>query len=141
MSNFTIDIEDQLSRLGKDIQHFVERIAPVVDENQDFTPACDIIEKESEYKILLELPGMSKKEVEVSLNDSVLTISGDKNTDIDENEVFERRERNSGAFSRSFALPDTVDFNAIDASFKNGVLTIKMSKTENKQKGQSIPIS
>ena len=141
MSNFSVDLEQQLNRIGKDFQHFVERIAPIVDETQDFVPDCDIVETDDSYKILLDLPGMSKENVHISLKESVLTVDGDRKTDKEESERFERRERKYGAFSRSYALPESVDASSIQAVFNNGILTITMAKTDDVQDGQSIPIS
>lgn len=141
MSNFSVDLEQQLNRLGKDIQHFVERISPIVDDSQDFIPDCDIIETNDEYNIVLDLPGLSKENVHISLKENVLTVHGDRVTDTEESERFERRERKYGAFSRSYALPETVDVSSIKASFKNGVLKVTMAKSEDVQDGQSIPIS
>ena len=141
MSNFSVDLEQQLARLGKDIQGFVEQIVPLANEANDFIPSCDIIESDESYKLLLDLPGLSKKEVNVALRENVLTVDGERTPGLEENEVYERRERSYGAFSRSFALPETVDLNNIDASFKNGILEITMSKSKKAQNGQSIPIN
>jgi HSP20 family protein len=60
-TEFGIEIERHLSKLGKDIQQFVEKVVPLANEDKDFAPDCDIVESESEFKILLDLPGLSKK--------------------------------------------------------------------------------
>jgi HSP20 family protein len=142
MNEFTVNIEKQLSRLGRDIQDFVEKIVPVhVQETEgDFLPLCDIIESDSEYRILMDLPGMSKKEIKIALKENVLSISGERVFQTDENEEVKRNERKSGAFSRSFALPEQVDGSETSASFKNGVLTVTMPKIEISGDAQSIPI-
>jgi len=141
MSNFSVDLEQQLARLGKDIQGFVEQIVPLANDANDFIPSCDIVESKKSYKLLLDLPGLSKKKVDVALRDNVLTVQGERTPELEDGEVYERRERSYGAFSRSFALPETVDLNSIDASFKNGILKITMNKSEKVRNGQSIPIS
>lgn len=141
MSDFTVDIERQLSKLGKDIQHFVERISPIVEDTQDFAPACDIVEDDEHYMILLDLPGMSKEEINLSLKDNVLNVRGDRAIELEEGQDFTRRERRHGAFSRSFALPESVNVAEIDAAFKNGVLTITMTKSDNLKDSTSIPIN
>ncbi|MDX1617448.1 MAG: Hsp20/alpha crystallin family protein [Balneolaceae bacterium] len=140
MSEFTIDIERQLSKLGKDIQDFVERIVPMEDKGQDFTPACDIVESEEDYKILLDLPGLTKKEINIALKDHVLTVKGERSDELSEGEAYRRQERRHGVFSRSFALPENVNAAETDARFRSGVLTITMPKSEVLKDSKSIPI-
>lgn len=140
MSEFTIDIEKQLSKLGKDIQDFVERIVPMEDRGQDFTPACDIIESEEDYKILLDLPGLTKKEINIALKDHVLTVKGERADNLSEEETYRRQERKQGVFSRSFALPENVNAAETDARFRSGVLTVTMPKSEVLKDSKSIPI-
>lgn len=140
MSEFTIDIEKQLNRLGKDLQKFVERIVPLEDRGYDFTPACDIIESDDSYTILLDLPGLSKKEINVALKDNVLTVKGERAGELDESEAYRRQERSTGVFSRSFALPENVDGNETEARFQNGVLKISMPKRDVPGDSTSIPV-
>ncbi|MBN2731532.1 MAG: Hsp20/alpha crystallin family protein [Balneolaceae bacterium] len=141
MSEFTIDIERQLNKLGKDIQQMVGRIVPLEDKGQDFRPQCDIIESEDTYKIVLDIPGLSKNEVNVSLKDYVLTVRGERVDELDEDEVYRRQERASGVFSRSFALPQNVVADEVDAAFRTGVLTISMPKTGEHEDSTNIPIN
>lgn len=140
MNDFTIDIEKQLSKLGRDIQDFVERVVPLEDKGYDFTPHCDIVESEDEYKILLDLPGLSKKEINIALKDQVLTIKGERSEELSEGEIRRRQERRLGVFSRSFALPESVNAAETDARFRNGVLTISMPKSDVLKDSKSIPI-
>ena len=140
MSEFTIDVEKQLNKLGRDIQQFVERIVPLEDKGHDFTPSCDIIESEEEYKIVLDLPGLSKKEINIALKNQVLTIKGERSDELSEDESYRRQERRSGVFSRSFALPENVNAAEVDAKFRNGVLTISMPKSDVLKDAKSIPI-
>ncbi|WP_138432177.1 Hsp20/alpha crystallin family protein [Fodinibius saliphilus] len=140
MNDFAIDIEKQLTKLGKDIQDFVERIVPLEDKGHDFAPACDIIESDEEFVIKLDLPGLSKKEINIALKEHVLTVKGERVTELDDEEVFRRQERSTGVFSRSFALPENVNAAETDALFRNGVLTITMPKSEVLNDAQSIPI-
>lgn len=141
MSEFTIDIERQLNKLGKDIQQMVGRIVPLEDKGQDFRPQCDIIESEDTYKIVLDIPGLSKNEVNVSLKDYVLTVRGERVDELEEDEVYRRQERASGVFSRSFALPQNVVADEVDATFRTGVLTISMPKTGEHEDSTNIPIN
>lgn len=141
MNDFTVEIEKQLSRLGRDIQEFVEKIVPVHESVGDFSPDCDIIESESDFRILMDLPGITKKQIRIELKDNVLRVSGEREHKLDEDFVVKRSERKSGAFSRSFAIPEHIDGSETSASFKNGVLAITMPKHKGVDEDtQSIPI-
>lgn len=140
MNEFTIDIERQLTKLGKDIQGFVERIIPLEETGHDFAPACDIVESDDEFIIKLDLPGLSKKEINIALKEHVLTVKGERSEELDESEEFRRQERSTGVFSRSFALPENVNTAEVDAVFRKGVLTIRMPKSETLKDATSIPI-
>ena len=94
------------------------------------SPAVDIAEDEVGYKVMAELPGMSEKEIEVILSDSMLTLKGEKKAETEQKDKnFHLTERCYGAFQRSFALPEGVDRDKISAGFAKGVLTISMPKT------------
>jgi HSP20 family protein len=142
MSNFTIDIEKQLSRLGKDLQNLVERVVPAGSEMNDFHPHCDLIESGHTYIIQMDVPGMEKDQLKITQKDRVITISGERELYLEDDAELKRSERKQGSFSRSFALPENVDFSSVSATCKNGVLTVKADKTENKNSdsGTSIPI-
>lgn len=98
---------------------------------RDWSPAVDITENAERYTLNAELPGMSKEDVQVTLENNVLTIRGQKkaNTEQKEGDVH-RIERRYGSFERSFTLPATVDVNKIDAQYKDGVLTLTLPKAE-----------
>lgn len=140
MSDFTIDIERQLTKLGKDIQGFVERIVPLEDKGHDFTPSCDIIESDETFVIKLDLPGLSKEEINIALKEHVLTIKGERAGELGEKEKYRRQERSTGVFSRSFALPENVNTAETEARFDKGVLSITMPKTDVLDDATSIPI-
>jgi HSP20 family molecular chaperone IbpA len=82
-------------------------------------------------KIMAELPGMKENDIEVSVSDDVLTIKGKKRQAKKEHYVSERHNR---SFQRSFHIPDSVDSNKIEASFKNGLLTVTLPKSAQGQK-------
>lgn len=142
MTNFTVDLEKQLSKLGKEIQDLVERVAPGERSPQDFHPVADVIENEHLFKIELDVPGMDKKQLNISLKDRVVTISGERKMDLAEGDALTRSERKQGAFSRSFALPESADPRSLKATSGHGVLTITAEKQggENNTGGTSIPI-
>ncbi|MCC5942299.1 MAG: Hsp20/alpha crystallin family protein [Balneolaceae bacterium] len=143
MSNFTIDIEKQLSKLGKDIQQFVEKIAPAETANGHFSPDCDITESSSTFSVMMDLPGMKKKQIKIELKDRVMTVSGERELYLEDGEKRKKAERKFGSFSRSFAIPQSADESSISATFSNGVLHISLNKTgeEDEESSKSIPIS
>ena len=98
-------------------------------------PAIDIAESEKGYEIKAELPGMDEKGIEVKVTDGSLTIKGEKQEEKEEKEKdYYLQERRYGSFERSFELPDSVDPDKIEASFKKGVLTVTLPKKAEAQK-------
>ena len=92
-------------------------------------PAVDIVEKEGAYEVTAELPGMDEKDIEVKLANGGLTIKGEKQEEKEEKRKdYHLHERTFGSFERYFAVPDGVDRDKIDASFKKGVLTVTLPK-------------
>jgi HSP20 family protein len=97
----------------------------------EWTPLADITEDEKEYLIKAELPEMKKEEVKVTVENGVLTISGERKFEKEEKKrKYHRVERGYGTFMRSFTLPDNADATKIKAEFKNGLLTVHLPKTE-----------
>ena len=106
----------------------------------DWTPSVDISETDQEYRIKMEIPGVQKEDVDVSINQGVLMIHGERKSEKEEQgEKYHRVERAYGSFARSFSLPEDVDDNGIDARFKDGMLFLKLRKSE-KAKPKSIKI-
>jgi HSP20 family protein len=109
-------------------------------ENVQWRPSADIVENGKEYTIKADLPEVKKEDIDVKVDNGVLTLSGErrveKSTD-DEKE--HRREAFYGRFSRSFSLPEDVDTTKITADCKDGVLKVHLPKTEAK-KPKSIDI-
>jgi HSP20 family protein len=105
-------------------------------------PAVDIAEKDNAYEIAAELPGMDQNNIEVKLNNGVLTIKGEKKQEKEEkNKNYYLSERRYGAFERSFQVPEGVDAKKIEASFNKGVLTISLPKSAEAQKSvQTIAV-
>lgn len=97
-------------------------------------PSADVIETENDVRVVLELPGLSARDVNVDLEGNVLTVSGEKRedrTEGDERSTWHLTERRYGRFSRSFMLPREVEQDGVQASFEDGVLSITIPKTEN----------
>jgi len=101
------------------------------------TPAVDFVEKDKEYEITAELPGLEDKNVEVKLSNGVLSISGEKKEEKEEKkEGYYFAERRYGSFKRAFQVPEGVDADKIEASFEKGVLKVRLPKTAEAQKSQ-----
>ncbi len=99
------------------------------------TPAVDIAETENAYEITADLPGMDEKNIEVKLANGGLIIKGEKQQEKEEKKKdYYLHERHFGSFERSFRLPEGVDTNKIEASFKKGVLKVTLPKTPEAQK-------
>ena len=101
----------------------------------DFSPKVDIAHEEKAITLLVEIPGVNKEDVKISINeDRVLTISGEKkqHQTIDQ-QAFLRTERRFGSFTRSFKLTDLIDIQGIQAEFNNGVLSVTLPKIEQEQ--------
>jgi HSP20 family protein len=98
-------------------------------------PAVDIAEKEKEYEVTAELPGLDESNVEVKFADGLLTIKGEKREEKEEKKKdYYLSERRFGSFQRSFQVPDGVDADKIEARFRNGVLTVTLPKSAEAQK-------
>jgi HSP20 family protein len=94
------------------------------------SPAVDVSEDDKAYRITAELPGMSEKDIDVSLSGDTLTIKGEKRSEKEEKaKNYYLSERTYGSFQRSFSLPDGIDRSKIEASFAAGVLTLSLPKT------------
>ena len=100
-------------------------------ESHDWAPAVDVRESDKNYTLLVDVPGIEPKEIDVSMEKGVLAIKGtrEKNETI-EGENLKRVERNYGSFARYFDLPDSVDSENIEATANNGVLTITIPKQD-----------
>jgi HSP20 family protein len=92
-------------------------------------PAVDVREEDDRFVLSADIPGVERKDVEVTMEDGVLTIKGERHAETEEKrEGFHRRERVHGTFLRQFTLPDTVDADSISATVKEGVLHIEIPK-------------
>ena len=107
------------------------------------TPAVDIVEKDKAFEVTAELPGLDTKNIDLQLSDGMLTIKGEKQEEKEE-KTKDRyvSERRYGVFRRSLQVPGSVDAEKIEASFKNGVLTVTLPKSADAQKKQkTIPVT
>jgi HSP20 family protein len=94
------------------------------------TPPVDFVERDNDYEVTAELPGLDQKDVEVTLSNGALVIHGEKKMEREEkNEGMFFSERRYGSFKRSFRLPENVDVDKIAASFDKGVLKVTLPKS------------
>lgn len=99
--------------------------------NSDWSPAVDIAETPEDYLIKAELPDVKKEEVKVTMEEGVLRISGERKHEKEEKgKKYHRVERSYGSFMRSFQMPNAVDAAKVTAEFKDGVLNVRLPKTE-----------
>jgi len=107
-----------------------------------FSPKVDVIENENSYEVHLAVPGVSKEDFKIELNDNHLTISGERKfTDEKKEKNYHSVETQFGSFSRSFALPENVDGTKISAKYNNGILELVIPKDEKKVLKQNIKVN
>lgn len=105
-----------------------------------WAPKLDFSETKDAFMVKAEIPGVEQKDLSVSLQDQMLTIRGEKHKEKEEkDEKYHRLERSWGGFTRTIALPASVDTEKLNATFKDGVLTVKLPKSP-AAKGTTIPV-
>ena len=130
---------DRYSRSGGPSQRLNTNMAPA-----DWAPSVDIEEDDDKYTIKADLPGVDKKDIDVKFEAGVLTIRGEKKTESETGKGTRRHrtERFYGSFARSFALPDAIRVDDLNATYKDGVLSMAIPKEEKaKPKAINIKVS
>ena len=125
---------DTMSEMNRNVKQQVEQ----------FSPRVDIAETEKAISLHVEIPGVQKDDVKISINeDRILSIRGEKRqSETIEGQQFVRMESHFGTFARSFTLSDSIDINAIQAEFNNGILQITLPKVEPENpKSIEVPIA
>jgi HSP20 family protein len=132
------DLRDEIDRLFESPLSELTRTSQLL---SGWTPALDVYEDKDNFVVKAELPGMKKEDIEVSLHDGSLSISGERKTEAkrEEGEVY-RAERFFGRFQRTVTLPTAVAADKVKAAYKDGVLTITLPKTE-EAKPKQIDVS
>ncbi|HUR44301.1 MAG TPA: Hsp20/alpha crystallin family protein [Candidatus Saccharimonadales bacterium] len=126
----------QLSNIRDEIERMFENpYSPLLEDNQSFFtgwgPALDLHEDKENIFVKAEVPGMKKEEIEISLHDGTLTLSGERRESTPEAGVTPiRTERFAGRFSRSVSLPSSVDADKVKATYRDGILTVVLPKAE-----------
>jgi HSP20 family protein len=100
-------------------------------KDAQWLPKIDISENENEFLVRVEVPGIDKKDIDITLSEGLLTIKGEKKFENEEkNENFHRRESRYGSFTRSFQLSSEIENDGIEANYRDGVLKITLPKAE-----------
>jgi len=122
----------QVGRMSGWLDDVVEELFNGVESR--FYPGLNVSETDTHFDVSVELPGMRKEEIEISLSDNVLTISGERKITRTEEEGrrFHRVESRFGSFSRTLPLPNIIDRDRVEATYENGVLTISIPKLKEK---------
>jgi len=130
--------EHPLARLRDEMDHLFDRFwrDPLSTGLADVLPAgsglglrMNLAESENDVTVTAELPGVDPKDVEISVSDNTLTISGEKKQEKeDKRRNYHYVERSYGSFHRSIQLPSSADANKVDANYKNGILTVTLQK-------------
>lgn len=110
-----------------------------VNKREGFLPGIDVSETDTQFEINVTLPGMKKDDINISLENNLLTVSGErkfKDEETDENKKYHRVESRYGKFERSLQLPDNIDSDSVDATYEDGVLHITVEKSEDKVRKQ-----
>jgi len=121
-----------LSQFQRELSRFFDERSDVV--TSDWAPRVDIKEFDDKFVLDADIPGVDPKDVDITMEDGVLTLRGKRELEnVEERKNFRRVERSYGSFYRRFSLPETVDGNSIKAKAKDGVLTVEIPKLEKVQ--------
>jgi len=133
-----VSLQDEMNKI---FDEFFGRVPSGVEMDEGvWSPSVDISENNNVITINAEIPGMSKEDIELNIQDNTMTLKGEKKQEKEEKDAdYHRVERSYGAFVRSFALPTAVQADKVKASYKNGVLRIILPKSE-EVKPKEIPI-
>jgi HSP20 family protein len=127
---------NELDRLNSEFDHFFDdffmspfKRMSLLRGQQEFIPRVDVFESDKEIKITVEIPGMDEKDIHVTIDNGVLTVSGEKSTQQEESHgQYHRMERSYGSFRRDVVLPSDIDQEKVEATFSKGVLDITLPK-------------
>lgn len=135
----------ELSRTDRDMEDMFNRffrgLSSAEAEGLGWSPAVDVVDRKDELLLRADLPGLTEKDIDVTVKDGALTLRGQRKEEKEtkEGEEYYCCERWSGAFSRTLTLPPGVNSEKVNASFKNGVLEIHIPKTKEAE-GKKIEI-
>jgi len=126
-----LSLQDRMNRLFDESARGVSRGREEDWATGTWAPAVDIYEQGGDLVLKAELPGVDPKDVDVRIENNVLTLKGERKTDTEvKRDSYHRVERSYGAFTRAFTLPTTVDTTKVKADFKDGLLRVVLPKRE-----------
>ena len=142
MTVFRFEPLKEVENLEKKMRRFMGAFPDGLNfETGGFNPKIDLSENDSKIMIYVELPGVLKENVKLSMQDNILTIKGEKKNDTENEKLdFYKIERLYGTFSRSIEVPVDVNMEKISAKFENGVLRIELTKIAQEIKEKTIEI-
>lgn len=148
MSDLKEDLERHFQRFGKELHSLFDRVTPLVEpfvnEEIDFSPRTDVVELEGQLHIYMDLPGVTKEDILITLKDHHLSVRGERQLPAYSDANVSRRERKGGFFSRTFHVGKGVDKSTIKAEFHHGTLHITLPLPASSAVGEEeteIPIS
>jgi HSP20 family protein len=110
---------------------FDDDFFPVMSNNRSSMPAVNIREDEKNFMLDLAIPGIDKKDLKIDINEDVLTVSSETKNEMEDNrDGYKRKEFSYSSFCRSFQIPDNVNREKIEASYKDGILSVSLPKFE-----------
>lgn len=121
----------------RDMDNFVDRYLQP-HQSRQWLPAVDIDEDDKAFHLALEVPGMSKEQINVAVHNGLLTVSGERSRQ--DKGTNHRTERRYGSFSRTFSLPEGVDTDAIEARFDSGLLILALPKSTTPDEPRRIEV-
>jgi HSP20 family protein len=128
------DLTTEFLNMQRDIDRMFDRFrgdAREVPQGPGLWPSVDVVENDNDFVVHVELPGVRKDDVKITVADGILTIRGEKKQEAaPKGDNFHMVERCFGSFERTFNLPSTVQSEKIDANFLNGILTLTIPKAE-----------
>lgn len=139
-----LSMQNELSKIMRNFHGWFEPLNFTVEhfENLAITPALDIIDEKDSFKIKVEMPGLEKEDVKISISDELLIIEGEKTLlKQDKDKNYRMREINWGNYKRNIVLPSALEVENAKALFKNGVLSIDIpKKPENVKQPRTLEI-
>jgi len=131
----TTDLWDPFAGL-EDIRREMNRVFETA-----FAPALDVVEEKDNFLVKIDLPGLTKDDVSVTIQDNFLTVKGERKHEVEKKETnFHHRERVYGSFARTIELPTRVDAGKVEANFRDGVLrvTLPSPRKQSRKKSKSV---
>lgn len=124
-------LQSEINQLFRESDFFSPHSNDLDVAGSQWRPSVDLKDEEGRFVISADIPGVDPKDIEVTMEDGVLSIKGERKTETkEEHKGYRRVECSSGTFIRRFSLPETVDADSIEAKGKNGVLNISIAKKE-----------